>query len=686
MREVTFSAVIEGKIWTDEEEVDAKYKNKKLAKYNLFRPSARMIEGYFRDLKLDVAYTPVGDSPKDGEFVEALEALRIQEANVNDDVEKDTRTVLEAWAGRSGWQEIWVDSGPGMPARTRSANRDPFSVFPDPRSRIPITRDDAEFIDVVDWMRPDQLLVAAPSKREEIRSLLESREDTYGVDKSSANTFEQAEIYKDRDYENKNYKDGRYKVVCRYYKVMSQKMEYWDTDNMEWVVVDTPDDAPVSANFRATHKDELWWIMAVPGLSRSEIFVNEKYYLQLRHPRTGMVMFPFIEMVAEELNGKVTSFAEHDMEPIRSFNAMVTNVNHSAKHAASQAMLQDDSAFKNDREAKAAAQHHSDSDQVFKVKSGRLNDAMKPIEHGSVTNDTYRAMEIAKSVFDELSSTPPAMAGMREGNESGILHSQRVEQSQLQLRGLGAHYTNFVNRRYLIRYLIWREYYTEEQIIQIADPTDEQRDQGREQVVLNQRVDPQLGPGYQLVYRLKNDLNAVLYDITTKVSKRSPTERMKTLSQLAELSQTPAAAADPGIAVWAFLASADLMDLPQKYQDEVRQYSKLVQENMQREQQQKQAQSESAQQMAQAQAQSQMQEIQSKAQKTGMEAAKLEQEIAQARQDLTSEVTFDALDARLKELDIKLKEIQIQQERQGLVSTVEADASRELVQELATPY
>lgn len=688
LSERLFAAVVEGKIWTDDEVAQARFKRKKLAQYNFFRVSARIIEGWFRDMAFDVSYTPVRDDTQDKELVEGLEGLRIQEANVNDDANKDARTFIEAWVGPNAWQEIWVDAAPGLPAVTRCGNRDRFSIYPDPRSKEPITRDDAEFIDVVDWMNPDQILAALPKYAEKLERMMAARYEDK-VQGTGDGSFEQTSHSRDRQHETQDYRDGRYKVVTRYYRAMSKSGEYWDTDNQQWVPVESRDQAPSSATFRSCGRDELWWMVAIPGISKYDHFTNERYYLQLRHPRTGKVMFPFVELAAEITNGQIGGFAEHELEPIRGFNAMLGNVLNSAKHSSSQAKLIDPDAFKDEKEAKQAALYHSDADRTFKVKPGRLQDAMKPIEHSSVSGDTYRGMDIAKSAFDEISSTPPSLQGQREANESGVLYSQRIEQSVMQLKPFMMNYIKFLERKYLIRYMMWREYYTDEQLIPLMNPSPEQQEAGVQSVQLNQPV----GVGYemaadgtiQLVQRLKNDVNAILYDITVRLSKRTPTERMKTLARLTELSNSPMAARDPGIGSVIFMAAADLADLPEKYQQMLRSQSQFIS--------QKQAQeSEQTQQAAQAQAQLTMErakaenmKIQAEAQKTGTDAMAKQADVAKTQAETDSiqvDTQVDArlaqLDARLKELEIKEKELGIAQAGVGLTHSVHKQAALEL--------
>jgi hypothetical protein len=694
LSERLFAAVVDGKIWTPDEEAQAKFRRKSLMHYNLFRVSARIVEGWFRDMRMDVSFTPVRDEVDDKELVEGLEGLRIQEAQVNDDATKDSRTFMEAWVGPNAWQELWVESAPGLPAVTRCANRDRFSVYPDPRSRIPITRDDAEYIDVVDWMRPDELVAALPQKKDRLEALLASRQDNYISRGTGSNEFQQRDISRDRDHENRDYRDGRYKVVTRYYRVLSQNGEYWDTDNQMWTPFATMDEVPDSAHYRMSHRDELWWIVAVPGLSKYEHFANERFYLQLRHPRTGKVMFPFIEMAAEITNGQVTGFAQHELEPVRGYNAMVSNVLHSAKHSASQAKLIDESAFEDENEAKQAAQHHSDADRSFKVKKGRLGDAMKPIDHSNVSNDTYRGMDIAKTAYDEISSTPPALQGMNESQESGILYSQRVSQGQTQLKPMMANYIAFLERKYLMRYMMWREYYTTPQLVRLMDPTPEQRDEEKESVTLNQQVpegyklNPETG-AYELVYRLKNDVNAILYDVTVRLSKRTPSERLKVLAQLSELAQSPMAAQDPGIGALLFVASADLMDMPQKYQDQIREYSVILkQKKAEEDQANSQAAQQNAEQVA-AQTQATTQKMMADAQQAGLDVAKTQTEIAKEQSEMQLDQMEGTVDAKLKSLDAKLKELEIMEKELELknaslqvAGSVQNAASAELTRDM----
>jgi hypothetical protein len=232
---------------------------------------------------------------------------------------------------------------------------------------------------------------------------------------------------------------------------------------------------------------------------------------------------------------------------------------------------------------------------------------------------------------------------------------------------------------------MWRQYYSEEMVVQIIDPTPEQRQSGQEQIVMNQMVPKRDQYGFEIPGEVDilNDIDAVLYDISVVASSRSYSQRMKTQSQLAEVAQSPALANDPGLAAIVLELQIDLSDIDPKYKDMISARREQMSKNEQAQQQVAQAESQavqgkaqSAQQSAQAQvtvanatAQSmqgtlalKQQELQMKAGesagKNQMEQARMGMDMQTAQQNQATQQQQNAFDMQIKQMELQAQQRQ----------------------------
>jgi len=687
---------LSGRHWTDEEKEMARKKNKNLVVYNFLKPAERTIIGNFLNSKWDLKWIPWGGK-SDDKLVAGLEALRIREAQQQKDSILDAETYSLGWASALAYQEVAVDYAPGLLPRMRTENRNRFSVYPDPNSRDVVTRDDAKFIDIVGWYSIEDLCIAFPERKEWLMDKARDRNESYD---RQTDSYQQFNISTDRGHETQNYRNGLYKVVERYYRV---SREYLDPS------LRGPSISPVTGRPYCPpgipHAEELWYAVAVEDFGTGEFVYNGRYHFQPINPTTGKVVWTILEYCFEAVNGEAQGGVEFDMDPAKAFDALMSNLLHSAKHASSQSIFLDRAAFATEKDFNDAAKYHADADRAFPVKEGRALNAAAPVPHSQVSQDVYSGIDYAKKAQDELSAAPPALQGMREGNQSGILHSQLVTQSETQLAHSRANYEKFLERKYLLRYIIWRQFYPHEMVVEIVEPTPEQRMSGETQVVMNQRVPKTDGYGFEIPGEVDilNDIDAMLYDIAITQSSRSASQRTKTLDQLSEISQSPALAADPGLASIVLEAQIELSDLDPKYKDLITQRRSQMDQNEQAQNQALAAEAQATQmkgQSAQAAAQAQVlvsqataqkmqsdtqlkaQELQLKAgessQKGQVEQAKIQQasqsmqmeqqgkllDLDAQQKQIAADERMAQMDLMLKQMDLKMKEMEITMAKQ----------------------
>lgn len=629
-----------GRQWTDEEYAAAKKKNKSLVAYNFLKPAERTIIGNFIDSEWDLKWVPVGGRGDD-KLVAGLEALRIREAQQQQDKYLDSEIYSMAWATSLGYQEVAVDYAPGQKPRTRTENRNRFAVYPEATSKDVITRDDANFIDLKTFASVEDLCDAFPERKDWIIEMDRGRAE---ASRGNVNSFVQFNVSTDRTHETQNYRDGLYAVTERYFRVKRSHLSDEERGSSLSPITGRPYCPP-----GIPHTEELWYAVVVEGFGTSEYLFKGRYHFQPVNPSTGRIIWPILEMCFEAVNGEPQGGVEFDLDPARAFNALMSNLLHSAKHASSQSIFLDKGAFYSEKDFKDAAKYHADADRAFPVKDGRATTAAAPVPHAQSSQDLYSALEYAKKAQDELTAAPPALQGMREGNQSGVLHSQLMAQGEIQLAHSKANYERFLARKYLLRYIIWRQYYSEEMVVEIIEPTPEQRKQGVQSVTLNQMV-PQVDQyGFPIPGEVDvlNDVDAYLFDLAIVPSTRSYTQRMKTISQLAEVSQSPALAADPGLASIILQIQTDLLDIDPKYKDQIEARREQMAQNEQ-----------AAQQVAQAETQAVMQKANSAEQSAQAQlivANATAQSMATQGQNKQQEIAIKAGDSQAKRQDAMLK-------------------------------
>lgn len=564
----TCARFLRGEQYTPEELKLFKAKSKSPVVFNRLKVFARTMVGAFLQNKYDVKFTPVekGDSA----LAEVMEKVRIWQSGVCQDRKWIPDIVLRAYTMGRAYAECWMEVIPGKPARMHTKLLPTLAVHWDPESRDLISRKDAAFVDVDSWMSIEQLIDAFPARKELILS--------GAIARASSEGFEAVPDI-EKFQASAQYRNGRHRVVERYYKVRKKKyFAFVDGARIEIQRDDIPQfewDYPDARVYNESGM-ELYLAVAAEGLGINKYLFNGPYHCTPLDPATNEMMWPIVELVAESIEGVPQGFIEPMIDPARLYNAMMANLAHSSKHASSQAKLIDASGFISDEEAKLAATHHSDADMGFFVRPGRVNDSIKPIEHSSVTVDTYRGMSFAAEFMQDVSSTPPAMQGIQEGaNTSGRLNQQRIEQSYVQLQTFVSNYRTFLEVLYKLRYSYTREYYDDEMVIRI---TQEGAKGDPEELTLNATAIEPDGRGGARLTTL-NDVNSMIFDITVEDSTRTPTFRAQLMSQITDLIQSNAVANDPVLGAALFGEFVEVSDLSPETKEMVHEYNTLMRQN-----------------------------------------------------------------------------------------------------------
>lgn len=635
---------VRGNQHSPEELEQYRIKRKSPLVFNQLKSSERTILGMFLQNKYDIKFSAV--EPSDQDITDVLEQLRIWESNRNDDLTKDLNTVREAWAGGTSYQECWVDVAPGKAPVIKTQNLNPFAVYFDPNSRELITRKDAEFVDVDNWMTETEMVEQWPESADFIRQGLRQYSP-------NSNGYESVDKAVDRDHENRIERNGEYRVTERFFRVNKRVFYYLNNDKSQKTLIEKEDLDAYKRDFpnnqiQSDENEELWlavscdaivqgvnknpeaWNKPLDGKGEFDISNDlgiqylylDKYHAQPKDPSDGKIIWPILEMAAEQLNGEAGGFVEQMFDPQRVINSMISNKVHSAKHAASQSKLIDYSAFKDEKEARSASQYATDADRTFQVKPGRLMDAMTPIEHRKVTPDNDESFMVASEFMEKVSSTPPALQGQDgSGNPSGVLNAQRIEQSHIQLQVLIKNFRQFLKCKNMLRYAYWREFYTEEMVFRVIEPTHEMRDNGQDFMTLNQKQPAKDPYGYDIpgVYEVLNDVSAAVYDVVVEESQRSTTYRYKTQSQLSEMMQSTAVQQDPVLHAMLFQEWAMLSDVNDKLKDQIRNHSSVLTQYQQQQQAMEQQQQQQTLQQGEMQQQQAMQQMaQAEAEQTAM--------------------------------------------------------------------
>ena len=577
---------VRGKHWTDEEEEIAEGKKKALIAFNYLKPSERTFVGSILQQRYDVK--PAPREPLDQDKSDILSAMYHWTADTTRTKFYDPSLIRSCWSGGNAWQESYVEITPGKKPRIIVKNQNNYAIFPDPNRRDLVTNSDCEFIDRYSWLSVNKLASKFPDKEKEIRDALERQDED--------SDYLDTKVYADRTHEYEDYRNGKYKVIERFYRVRKKRWfginmqdgqrEEFGEDLNYGQREEIKDQFPYY-ELNAEDEEYLYLAVTVPSMHGSFLY-NDKYHCQPRDPYTGKIMFTIAELVDEELNGDPSGHVESQIDPLRLTNSLLTNKLHAAKHAAGQAkVISRDHFSENDIED--VAENHADSSRAFvKKKDAPQGPGVDIIPNGASSVEADDIINMSNDFRMQVSSTPPAMQGMSEGNIPGVLNEQRIQQSSVQSQVFITNYMSFmINRAKLWKYY-WKKYFKAEDVIRVLEKKKDEEDWLR----INQIVQDEFGNAYQEDTFADNDT----YDITFEDSWKSPTVRDKVRRQVSELLGSVSVQQDPVLATYLTHFFLNLSDAPQEMKDLVEERSQVIQQSKAQEQQAQQQEQQMAQQ------------------------------------------------------------------------------------------
>lgn len=557
---------VKGNHWDSEELQVLKDKNKAAISFNKLKVYQRTFLGAIIQQRFDIKPAPMDPGDQDG--ADALTVLYYWTAHATQVKMKDPLLVNEAWVGGNAWQESMVEIAPGKRPVIRVYNMNPFSVYPDPNSRDLVERKDCRFIDRVTWLSITELCDLFPDKTEEIKQKLS--------DTTKNNSFDKDKRYADRAHEWKNSRNGKFKVVERLYK--ATKCFYFgateDGDRLDigWdaepeTIKDFKEDHPDHRMHR--QKEEFFYLAMVCPAMGDEFLENEEYYAQPKDPVTEELMWPWVELIDEELDGEPSGHVEHEVGPLKVLNSMMVNKLHQAKHAAGQVHIISQDHFDEEDIDDVAENIAEGSRSVIKKKGAPPGSGVDLAPLAQMGKDGNESIEFVSAFLDEASSTTPAMQGIAgNSGESGKLNEQRTQQSYIQSAWSNNNYQHFVTKRGKLWVYFFQQFFPFEMNVRVMEKKDPK---DPDHITINQMVDD----GYGGVRKV-NDINSNRYDTVFEDSWQSPTVKDKVRQQITQLMGMSGIQMDPTLSAFLTLYFLKLSDAPQDLKDFVKEHSQVI--------------------------------------------------------------------------------------------------------------
>ncbi len=559
---------------------------------NKVKPNERAAVGAFLQQRFDKSFEPF--EPNDQPISDVLAVLDKYTENKQDDAFKDVDIFRMGYAGGESYQECWMEVRPGRKPWMRTDNQNPFAVYWDPNSKIRITREDAEFYDRDYWLPLSAMCMKWPEKDGELKERLEP------MLQGDSSKYESVEVYKDRGHESQMVRNGRFRVTERMCKRRGKVHYYFDAEGKR-VDVRAKDVAELKRQrpeLRLQSEwDEIFWVLVYcPAFSMEDggsgsveseegWLVNDEYHCQPRtaNPDHPELIWPMLEFAYETMNGEATGNIEDQMGPNKLTDAIISNILHAAKHAATTGMFVDPKAFATPEQLRLFEKHWTDGDRTFRVSEGKAGSAAAVIPKGEASEANYQVLNFAALSQEEMSTTPKASKGLSEGDVPGILNQQRIDSAATQSLPVYANWKMFLKRRLELRYAYWRTYYDHEMVIRMLEKADES---SPDWMVLNKptaEVDEWGFPTGRM--RLWNDINAVGHDVVIADSQYSPTQRAEVMQSVAQILQNPSVSGDPVLGPMLMLEFVRLLNVPQELKNKLKNYSQVAEQVESRKQQ-----------------------------------------------------------------------------------------------------
>ncbi len=547
--------------WTPEEKIVLAKKKKAAIAFSKMISSWRTYIGAIIQNKYDIKPAPV--EPTDQDLSDVYSALYHHTAFTNQVRTRDIDMISESWIGGSSWQESFVQQYPGRAPNIVVRNQNNFAIYPDPNRRDLVTNTDCKFIDRVGWYSMDDLISAYPEKEDAIREALTA---------ATSISYQPDKPYADRQHEYFDQKNGRYKVVERFYKVYKRQFYGIDTKGVRQDLgYDLPKDKQAeykqtNPNNQLFNEPEEFLYLAVCCTSVGEYLFNDEYHIQPKDPVTNKIMFTLYELIDEDIGAVPSGHAEHMIGPNKVIDALVVNQLAQAKNASGVSRIITRDKF-DEATAIDIGKHISEGDRTFLTAKGQVAEgSITVVPQGTLTVDTDKGIAFANENIQDNSSTPPALQGVNEGSGvSGVLNDQRIQQATVQSQVQVQNYLNFLTQRAKLWMFIWNECYTAEQVIRNLE---KKNPEDPDHITINQLVMNEWGGAE----RLNSLQDADAYDIVFEDSWQSPTNKAKAIKQLTESLNSQSVANDPVLSSMFSKELFRLYDMPQDIKTLVTKY------------------------------------------------------------------------------------------------------------------
>ena len=449
-----------GKVWTNRELQDFALAGKKPVSFAFAQDSQRAFVGAITQNRYDITFKPTEDS--DQGISDVLKYRYTHDAYHLKFAHKDIALIQKAWATGSAWQELYVYINPGDKPKFVLNNENVVAIYPDPNSK-PGDRRDAKFIQRVKFISVEDL-------KDNFRNF----DFTELENKINQGSYEQIDKVVDRGHEDKITRNGLVKVIEHFYKCYKSTAVIQDDYQNEIGKIEESELGELKKQYPDRYIENhgkypdgfiyerqmeyLCIAIICPAWSETEYLYNGRYHSQPRDPRTKDVLWPFIELVAEENGDQAMGFAELLKDPVKLSNSIITQILHSARFADSGNAFKPDF-FIDEKEAQNYAKYGSDPTRKFRLKAEAPADTFIQIPRSQLSREHTEALNLALNFIQQISSTPPALKGQQEAAQtSGKLNEQRINQSFIQLQTVIANYKNFLKSRAELLCALWIEY------------------------------------------------------------------------------------------------------------------------------------------------------------------------------------------------------------------------------------
>jgi len=550
-----------GEHWTTDEEKEMGEMGKAPVVYNKSMSSIRAVVGQYILNKYDVTPSPV--EPSDQDISDILKKRYKFHYNHQNCKMKDKALMERSLVGGDSWQESYMVVTPGMKPRMIVQNQNDFAIYPDPNSIDLIERKDCEFIDRDSWMSERELMTFFPEHAGKIKESL-------GRTKENENqTYEMEKRYANRQHENQTWKNGKYRVTERFYKVL--KNQVWAEGREEGERIDLGYD-PDADDITKTQKEYpdyelrrrpmeyLYVAVVCEDVSIDQFLYNGPYHCQPRNPVTGDIMFPLQQLVCEEIGGDTNGIMEYQIGLNKLLNSILSQELYNIKHEVNTALLVDPAKF-TEEGLEDISENHANGDRLFTTKKNAgVEGAVTQLPQTVNTSRNENMFNWANMAQDEVSSTNPAQKGISEGSGiSGKLDEQRSERAFTQQVPITENYRHFLVQRARLWAYYDRKYFPDEETFMLMDQESEG---APEWIVMNKLEKDPYGR-----IRKANDINAAIYDYVFTDSVLSPTVREGIQRQLVRYMEVAGGSMDSVTANYISMYYLKLSDMDQKTKD-----------------------------------------------------------------------------------------------------------------------